>query len=183
MEIEETALPGVMLISYDVFGDERGSFMESYDSKAFASLGLDAIFVQDSCSWSAKTGTVRGFHFQIPPRSQDKLVRVTRGRVFDVIVDVRRDAPTFGQHVSFELDAAKPQAVFVPAGFAHAFCSLSDDTEIAYKMSDHFSPGHYRGLLWSDPALGIAWPVAPADAVVSEKDAGHPALESLTETF
>lgn len=183
MRIEETALPGVQLISLDVFGDERGSFMETYDSAKFAELGIETAFVQDSCSHSASKGTVRGFHFQAPPHAQHKLVRVTRGRVFDVVVDLRGGAPTFGHHVALELDAATPQVLSVPVGFGHAFCSLCDDVEIAYKMSDHFAPECYMGLLWSDPTLGIDWPVDPASAIVSEKDAGHPPLAKLPEIF
>lgn len=183
MRIEDTALPGVRLIHLDVFADSRGSFAETYDSRAFAALGVADVFVHDSWSRSARAGVVRGLHFQVPPAAQAKLVRVARGRVFDVVVDLRRRSPTFGRHLSLVLDAAAMQTLVIPAGFAHGFCTLEDDTEITYKMSDHFSPPHYKGLLWCDPALGIDWPVAPADAIVSERDAAFPGLRQLPEVF
>lgn len=183
MKIEDTALPDVKLITYQVFGDERGSFMETYDSAVFRELGIDTAFVQDSSSWSALPNTVRGLHFQVPPRAQDKLVRVTCGRVFDVVVDIRRASPTFGHHMSMELNAETPTALFVPAGFAHGFCSLSEDAEIAYKMSDHFTPEFYKGILWSDPALGIDWPRLGGEIICSDKDRDHPTLAELPEYF
>jgi dTDP-4-dehydrorhamnose 3,5-epimerase len=183
MQIEDTDLDGVKVITLDVFGDERGAFAESFDTVKFAELGIDVTFVQDSWSYSTASGTVRGFHFQLPPRAQHKLVRVTRGRVFDVIVDLRQGSDTFAQHISIELDATDMKSVFVPAGFAHGFCSLTDDAEITYKMSDNFSPDHYRGLLWNDPALGINWPIDPGDAIVSAKDSSHPTLKNLPQVF
>ncbi len=183
MQIEDMELAGVKIITLDVFGDDRGAFAEIYDSVKFAELGLDVTFVQDSWSRSTAAGTVRGFHFQTPPRAQHKLVHVIRGKIFDVIVDLRRDSGTFGQHVSIELDAKDMKSVFVPAGFAHGFCSLSENAEITYKMSDNFSLEHYRGLLWSDPDLGINWPVSPGDAIVSEKDSAHPGLKDLPQIF
>lgn len=183
MEIADTALDGVKIITLDVFGDARGSFAETYDSRAFADLGIDTAFVQDSWSHSANAGVVRGLHFQIPPHAQAKIVRVTRGRVFDVIVDIRHGSDTFGRHISFELAADDMRCVYVPAGFAHGFCTLVDDTEITYKMSDHFAPDCYKGVRWSDPALAIDWPVAPDKAVVSEKDAAHPCLNELERFF
>jgi dTDP-4-dehydrorhamnose 3,5-epimerase len=183
MQIEDTGLSGAKIITLDVFGDDRGAFAEIYDSVKFAELGLDVTFVQDSWSRSGAAGTVRGLHFQMPPRAQHKLVHVTRGKVFDVIVDLRRDSGTFGQHVSIELDAKDMKSVFVPVGFAYGFCSLTDDAEITYKMSDNFSPEHYLGLLWSDPELGINWPVRLGDAVVSEKDSVHPGLKDLRQVF
>ena len=183
MRIEGTVLDGVKLITYQVFGDARGSFMETYDTRAFAGLGIEMAFVQDSSSWSPEKGTVRGFHFQTPPHAQHKLVRVTRGRVFDVVVDLRSGTPDYGRHLAIELDAATPQALFVPTGCAHGFCTLSDDVEIAYKMSDHFTPDDYKGLLWCDPALGVDWPVSVNEAIVSDKDAAHPPLSDLPEYF
>lgn len=183
MRIEDTALPGVRLIHLDVFADPRGSFAETYDSRAFAKLGVGDVFVHDSWSHSARAGVVRGFHFQVPPAAQTKLVRVVRGRVFDVVVDLRSGSPSFGQHVSFILDARDMRTVLVPVGFAHGFCTLEDDCEITYKMSDHFSPEHYKGLLWCDPALEIDWPVSPAEAIVSERDAAFPGLSQLPGVF
>ena len=183
MQIEETALPGVKIIQLDVFGDQRGSFSESYDARSYAKLGIDTVFVQDSWSTSASAGTVRGLHFQLPPHGQTKIVRVTRGKLFDVIVDLRRTSPTFGQHIALELSADSQQSVLVPEGFAHGFCTLEDDTEITYKMSDHYTPDLYKGLLWSDPALKINWPVTEAEAILSEKDLAHPLLKDLPQTF
>ena len=183
MKIEDADIAGVKIITLDVIGDDRGGFAEIYDSAKFAGLGVDVTFVQDSWSHSSAIGTVRGFHFQTPRRAQHKLVRVTRGRVFDVIVDLRRESGTFGQHISIELDAKDMKSVFIPAGFAHGFCSLSNDVEITYKMSDHFSPDHYMGLLWSDPDLGINWPINPDAAIISAKDLAHPRLKDLSQVF
>ena len=183
MRIEDTALDGVKVIHLDVFADSRGSFAETYDKRSFAELGIETVFVQDSWSHSAQAGVVRGLHFQIPPHAQSKIVRVTRGRVFDVVVDLRRESPTFGKHVSFDLSASDMRSVFIPIGFAHGFCTLEDDTEITYKMSDHYDPSCYKGMLWCDPALGIDWPVAPGEALVSEKDSAHPKLDEFARVF
>lgn len=183
MEIIDSALPAVKLIRLDVFADSRGAFAETYDGQKFAALGITTPFVQDSWSLSVSKGTIRGLHFQKPPRAQHKLVRVIRGRVLDVVVDLRRSSPTYGQHVSFELSADVPQSVLVPIGFAHGFCSLEDNSEITYKMSDHFSPADYAGLNWADPALALPWPIAPDQAIVSEKDLHHPNLADLPAIF
>ena len=126
---------------------------------------------------------VRGLHFQLPPHAQAKIVRVIRGRVFDAIVDLRANSPTFAQHISFELSAADPKCVYIPEGFAHGFCTLEDDTEITYKMSDHYTPDLYKGLLWCDPELNIKWPISIDEALVSEKDADHPHLADLPQKF
>lgn len=183
MQIEDAGLEGVKIIHLDVFGDGRGSFSESWDSRSFAALGIDTDFVQDSWSASASKGTVRGLHFQLPPHAQSKLVRVSRGRVLDVIVDLRQASDSFGRHISLELSAHEQKSVLIPAGFAHGFCTLEDDTEITYKMSDHYTPDLYKGVLWSDPALAINWPVSPEDAILSDKDRGHPLLKDLPQTF
>lgn len=183
MKITDTALPDVKLIHLDLFRDDRGAFAETYDLQKFAALGIDYPFLQDSWSHSVKAGTIRGLHFQAPPRAQHKLIRLIRGRAFDVVVDIRRDSPTFGQHVSFDLSADQPMAVLAPMGFAHGFCTLEDDTEITYKMSDHFVPNLYMGLNWADPALGIQWPIDISQAVTSEKDRHHPNLADLPAIF
>ena len=183
MHVEDTALEGVKIIHLDVFGDERGSFSENYDSQSFANLGIDTVFVQDSWSRSTKAGVVRGLHFQLPPKAQSKIVRITRGRVFDVIVDLRKSSDTFGQHISLELSEHEPLCVLVPEGFAHGFCTLEDETWVTYKMSDHYTPDLYKGLKWNDPDLNINWPVSADQALVSQKDAVHPALKDLPETF
>ncbi|MBT3787495.1 MAG: dTDP-4-dehydrorhamnose 3,5-epimerase [Alphaproteobacteria bacterium] len=183
MQVEETALEGVRIVHLDVFADERGSFAETFDSGSFSKLGIDTVFVQDSWSHSARAGVVRGLHFQLPPHAQTKIVRVIRGKVFDVIVDLRAGSPTFSQHISFELSADDPKCVLIPGGFAHGFCTLEDNSEVTYKMSDHYTPDLYKGLLWCDPELKINWPVSPDDALVSQKDANHPGLAELPRTF
>jgi dTDP-4-dehydrorhamnose 3,5-epimerase len=176
------AIPGVRLVTLDVHSDERGEFAETYDRGAFSTLGIHDEFVQDSYSRSTRSGTVRGIHFQRPPHAQAKLVRVTRGRVFDVAVDLRIGSPTFGEHVQTLLEEGDGKVLYVPVGFGHGFCTLVPDTEVAYKMSDHFSAPHYAGVRWDDPDLGIQWPVDPGDAVVSERDRGHPTLSDLEDT-
>ena len=183
MEILDTALPDVKLIRLDVFSDERGGFTETYDSKKFEKLGIRATFFQDSWSLSKSVGTVRGFHFQNPPHAQSKLVRVIRGRILDVVVDIRRGSPTFGAHVAVELSSERPLSLFVPIGFAHGFCTLEDGTEVTYKMSDHFVPELYRGIFWADPRLGVAWPVSPEAALLSAKDRQHPLLADIETPF
>lgn len=183
MELVSTAIPEVKLVRLDVFEDERGLFFEAFDAKKFKALGLWDTFVQDSCSLSKFTGTVRGLHFQSPPHAQRKLVRVTRGRVLDIIVDIRLGSPTFGDHVEIELSAAAPTSVFVPIGFAHGFCTLEDNSEVTYKMSDHYVPRSYHGLNWADPQLGIRWPVTQDRAILSGQDRGHPYLADLNTPF
>lgn len=183
MKLIETAIPDVKLVELDRFGDDRGFFVETYDAKAFAALGITTRFVQDSFSLSKPKGTVRGLHYQLPPHAQAKLVRVPRGSVLDVALDLRAASPTFGRHVAVTLRAEDWRLLFIPEGFAHGFCTLEDDTEVAYKMSDHYVPDHYRGVAWDDPDLGIAWPVGAAEAVLSEKDRRHPRLRDIGAAF
>lgn len=174
-----TDLPGVVTVELDEFTDERGTFMETYDSKAFAALGIATAFVQDSFSSSRLAGTVRGLHFQTAPRAQDKLVRVTKGRLFDIVVDIRPDSDRYQHWIGLELAAGDRRQILIPKGFAHGFCTLEPDTEIAYKMSDHFSPEHYTGIRWNDPELAIEWPVTEDEAVVSARDRQLPLLREL----
>lgn len=183
MRVSSAAIGDIRIIDLDLIADSRGAFCEVYDSSAFRQAGIDASFVMDAWSVSRPAGTVRGLHFQAPPRAQAKLVRVARGRIFDVILDLRRDSATFGGHVALELDAHSMRQVYIPAGFAHGFCTLEPDTEVVYKMSDHYSPVHYRGVRWNDPALGIRWPVDADRALVSEKDARLPLLKDLGPVF
>jgi dTDP-4-dehydrorhamnose 3,5-epimerase len=146
-------------------------------------VGIPATFVQDNISLSPARGTIRGLHFQIPPHAQGKLVYVTHGSVFDVVVDIRRGAATYGRHFSTVLSAAAWNQIFVPAGYAHGLCTLEPETQVVYKVTDFYAPDHDRGLLWSDPALGIDWPIEPAQANLSEKDSRHPLLAELPDYF
>lgn len=183
MDIVELAIPDVKVIRAKKFGDHRGFFSETYNKNAFDAAGLSLDFVQDNHSLSAEVGTVRGLHFQIPPFAQDKLLRVTRGAVFDVAVDIRRGSPTYGRHVSAVISAAEWNQILIPIGFAHGFCTLEPDTEVLYKVTNFYSPQHDRGLLWNDPDLGIAWPVQADKAQLSDKDHKHPRLAELGDFF
>lgn len=183
MHVEPLSLAGLKLIRLDAHRDSRGVFVEAFDTRKFAALGVGAEFVLDGFSRSAAPGTVRGLHFQHPPAAQAKLVRVVRGRAFDVVVDLRRSSATFGRHSAIELSADVPAQLWVPVGFAHGFCTLEPDTEVAYKLSDHYAPELRGGVLWNDPALGIAWPVTVAAAIVSDSDAKLPPLASLGRAF
>lgn len=183
MIVEETALAGVKIITPRKLGDNRGFFSETYNRQAFAAAGIPLEFVQDNQSLSAERGTTRGLHFQAPPFAQDKLVRVIRGAIFDVVVDLRASSPTFGQHVAVELSSANWRQLLIPIGFAHGFCTLEPDTEVLYKVTNYYSPSHDRGLAWNDEALGIAWPVTKESAILSERDRKHPLLRELTTPF
>lgn len=179
--ISETELPEVRLVKVDIFADERGLFSETYSYRQFRELGVDVSFIQDNHSVSQLIGTVRGLHYQLSPFAQDKLVRVTRGAIFDVAVDVRRGSPNFGKHVAVVLDADDWKQIFVPIGFAHGLCTLKPDTEVSYKVSNYYSREHDRGILWSDPELGIAWPVAVNQALLSDKDRHQPKLHDAKD--
>lgn len=183
MNVVSLAIPDVKLITPRKFGDSRGFFSEVYNAKALAAAGIDIRFVQDNHSLSVETGTVRGLHFQKPPHAQAKLVRVARGRILDVAVDLRPESPTYGQHVSAELSADNWAQLLVPAGFAHGFCTLEPNCEVLYKVDAHYAPESDAGLLWCDPALGIDWPVAAGKALLSEKDAKLPLLKDLGDVF
>ena len=183
MHVEPLSIPEVRVLIPKRHADRRGFFSEVYNRKTLAAAGVAIDFVQDNHSLSTERGTVRGLHFQTPPFAQDKLLRVARGSVFDVAVDLRRGSPTYGGHVSTVLSAASWNQVLVPAGFAHGFMTLEPDTEVIYKVSACYAPDHDRGLLWNDPALGIAWPIAESAAVVSEKDRRQPRLADLDTPF
>lgn len=176
-------LPEVKLIEPVRFDDGRGFFAETYNQRDFAEAGIGAVFVQDNRSLSREVGTLRGLHFQLPPFAQDKLVRVVRGRILDVVVDIRHGSPTFGHHAIVELSAESDRQIFVPIGFAHGLVTLEPETEVAYKVSNFYSPAHDAGLLWSDPVLGINWRLDGAAPILSEKDMRHPALDELPAAF
>lgn len=182
-EILDTAIPDVKLIMLVRHEDERGFFMETYSRKILADIGIEIDFVQDNHALSRPAGAVRGLHFQSPPHAQAKLIRVVRGAIFDVAVDIRQGSPTFGQTVGMTLSAAEPSLLYVPAGFAHGYCSLEPDSEIYYKVSAFYAPGHEHGVLWNDPALGIDWPVTPEAAVLSDKDRHQKSLADLPAYF
>jgi dTDP-4-dehydrorhamnose 3,5-epimerase len=173
----------VLLILPKRFGDERGYLMETYRADAFRALGIGAAFVQDNQSLSARSGTVRGLHFQGPPAPQAKLVRVLSGSIFDVAVDLRRGSPTFGRWCGATLTASGGEQLFLPRGFAHGFCTLEPDTEVAYKMDGYHAPECEAGVLWNDPEIGISWPVDAATAILSERDRKLPGLRELDSPF
>lgn len=165
------------------FSDDRGWFMESYSIGALAAVGVDCAFVQDNHSYSRPVGTLRGIHFQRPPHGQDKLVRCLRGRIMDYAVDLRRGSPTYGHYVSAELSADNGAQLFVPIGFGHAFVTLEDDCEVAYKTSDIYAPDCDGGIVWNDPSIAIDWPLPPGGPVLSGKDQMLPTLAEFDSPF
>ncbi|MBB3773067.1 dTDP-4-dehydrorhamnose 3,5-epimerase [Angulomicrobium tetraedrale] len=177
------AIPDVILIQPARFGDERGYFCETYAKRAFDEAGIDLVFVQDNESLSRQVGVVRGLHFQTPAFSQAKLVRVLRGAIFDVAVDLRKGSPSFGRWVAATLTAANGEQLLVPHGFAHGFCTLEAETLVAYKVDAPYSRPNDAGILWSDPDLAIDWPVAAADVVLSDKDRALPRLRDFDTPF
>jgi dTDP-4-dehydrorhamnose 3,5-epimerase len=183
MIVESLAIPDVKLLRPRRHIDTRGFFSETYSRRDLLAAGIDESFVQDNHSLSVAEGVVRGLHFQIPPHAQAKLVRVARGAILDVAVDLRCGSPSFGQHVAVRLSAADWAQLYIPVGFAHGFCTLEPRTEILYKTSDYYAPSHERGISWDDPDLAIDWPIAPAEAVLSAKDARLPAFASLLAFF
>ena len=183
MRVVETELPGVKVISPVRFGDDRGWFEETYRQDILAAAGIRDVFVQDNASFSASRGTVRGLHFQTPPSAQAKLVRVFVGSVLDVAVDLRPSSATYGRHVTVEIDAKSGRLVYIPSGFAHGFCTLEPNTLISYKVSSPYDSKCDRSLAWNDPALGIEWPVATSDAILSAKDRAAPELAKLEKAF
>ena len=183
MNIQRTALPDVVVVTPQRFGDDRGFFSEVFNAKAFVEALGDFTFVQDNHSLSATPGTVRGLHYQTEPHAQGKLVRCARGRILDVAVDIRRASPTFGRHVAVELSADNWSQLWVPPGFAHGFCTLVPDCEVLYKVTSLYAPANDCGIAWDDPDLGIAWPVQPGEATLSAKDGKHPRLKDQPHVF
>jgi len=179
MRITETSLPGVRLIEATRHGDARGFFSETWSRRAFAAAGIDRDFVQDNHSRTEAAFTLRGLHFQLPPHAQGKLVRVTRGSVLDVAVDLRPGSASYGRHVAVVLSAAAWNQLWVPEGFAHGFLTLEPDCEVLYKVTGYYAPAAERGLCFDDPALGIAWPAAPEAISANARDRGFPTLAEL----
>ena len=183
MQLIETEIPAVKVLVPKKFGDHRGFFSEVYSDKLLAGLGIEARFVQDNHSLSAEKGVVRGLHYQLPPMAQDKLIRVVRGAIMDIAVDIRRGSPTFGKHVACLLSAENWKQMFVPTGFAHGFATLEPNTEVLYKVTRYYSPSHERGIRWNDPALGIDWGITEQQAVLSPRDTQHPVLRDAQDLF
>ncbi len=181
MKVERLAIPDVLLIEPARFGDSRGFFSEVWSRRTLAQHGLEAEFVQDNHSLSREVGVVRGLHFQTPPAAQGKLVRVVRGAILDVAVDIREGSPTFGRHVAAVLSAENWRQLWVPRGFAHGFATLEPDTEVIYKVDAYYDRAADAGILWNDPALGIEWPVT--EAVLSDKDRAAPRLADIPPPF
>jgi dTDP-4-dehydrorhamnose 3,5-epimerase len=176
-------IAGPMLVMSRGFTDDRGVFTETYSHRDFAALGIADEFVQDNECRSIREGTVRGLHFQLPPRAQAKLVRVLRGAILDVVVDLRRSSGSHGRHLAVGLDAAEGHQLYIPPGFAHGFCTLEPGTTVAYKVSAPYTPELDRCLAWDDPDLALPWPLGRADAVLSERDRRAPRLRDLPACF
>lgn len=182
MDIEPTALPGVLILTPRRFGDARGFFSESWSRRVMAEAGLDFDFVQDNHSLSSRAGTVRGLHFQAPPHAQAKLVRCGRGRLFDVAVDIRRGSPTWGRWVGVDLSAENGRQLLIPAGFLHGFVTREPDTEICYKCTDYYAPAADGAVRYDDPDIGIDWGLTE-EPVLSAKDAAAPRLRDFVSPF
>jgi len=179
MNVIETTLAEVLILEPKVFGDARGWFMESWSKKKMEDAGIFVDFVQDNHSFSAEKGTLRGLHYQLNPMAQAKLLRVSRGTIFDVAVDIRRGSPTYAKWVGIELSAENHRQLFIPRGFAHGFITLTDDVEVLYKADNLYAPEYDGNIRWDDPEIGIKWPIDPV--VLSDKDAAAPLLVARTE--
>lgn len=183
MKVVGTALSEIKIVIPERIGDSRGFFSETWSERDFAAAGIGVAFVQDNHICNPVKGTVRGLHYQIPPAAQCKLIRVTRGAIFDVAVDIRRGSATFGHHVEAMLSADNWHQLWVPEGFAHGYCTLEDDTEVQYKVSTFYSPPHERGIAWNDPALAIGWPLSVEAVIISGRDRELPRLAEQPDLF
>lgn len=183
MQVIPTQIPDVMILVPKQFKDHRGFFSEVYSTTLLKDAGIDMAFVQDNHSLSVEKGVLRGLHYQVAPMAQDKLIRVVRGAILDVAVDVRRGSPTFGKHVTALVSAENWRQIFVPVGFAHGFVTLEPNTEVLYKVSAFYSPQHERGIRWNDPALGINWGITQPQAILSNRDLHHPLLANAQDLF
>jgi dTDP-4-dehydrorhamnose 3,5-epimerase len=174
MRLSQTPLPGAWVLELEPLGDERGWFARTFDADEFAAHGLDAAVVQCNASFNAGRGTLRGMHYQAEPHGESKLVRCVRGAIFDVAVDLRADSPTHLRWHGVELSAENRRALYIPAGLAHGFQTLTDDTEVLYQMGHRHVPDAARGVRWNDPAFGIEWPPCDGERTISERDASYP---------
>lgn len=183
MKAEPLAIPEVVLIQSRTFADNRGSFSETWNRRAFRDAGIDAEFVQDNHAKSTSAGTVRGLHYQAPPHAQGKLIRVIKGAIFDVAVDIRKGSPTYGHWVGAQLSVENTRQLWVPAGFAHGYATLEDETEVLYKVTDFYAPECEGGILWNDPDLAIGWAIDTAAALLSDKDLKLPPFRDFVSPF
>ena len=183
MDLRRLSIPDVLVLKPRRHADDRGYFMESYSRAAMATLGLEPVFVQDNLSLSRQVGTLRGLHYQRPPKAQAKLVQVIQGRILDAAVDVRRGSPTYGRHATVELSAETGEQIFVPAGFLHGFVTLEPDTLVLYKVDAPYAPECEGSVRWDDPDLGIDWGVSAGVATLSAKDAAAPAFAAFDSPF
>lgn len=183
MLIERGPIDGVLILRPKKFGDARGFFSETFRQSALIDAGLDAPWVQDNHSFSAAKGVLRGLHFQKPPKAQGKLLRVVQGAIFDVMVDIRKSSPTYGQYFGIELSRENWVQAFIPPGFAHGFCTTEENTEVIYKVTSEYSPQDEGGLAWDDPQLAIPWPVAHEMVTLSERDKKWPPLSQFVSPF
>jgi dTDP-4-dehydrorhamnose 3,5-epimerase len=183
MVIRNFEIPDVKLLVPKRFTDVRGYFSESWSDRMFRQKVSDVAFVQDNQSVTATKGTLRGLHFQKPPFAQGKLVRVVRGSILDIAVDIRQGSPTYGQHIATRLDPIEGAQLWVPPGFLHGFCTLEDETEVFYKVTAYYSAEHDAGVLWSDRDLRINWPFQPHSILLSDKDRTHPRLAEMPSFF
>ncbi len=183
LTVTSTAIEAVKIVTPKSFADSRGAFCETYNRSRFFEHGIPFEFVQDNHSSSVEAGTIRGLHFQSPPAAQGKLIRVLRGSILDVAVDLRRSSPTYGKWTAETLSAADGRQLLVPIGFAHGFCTLEPDTHVLYKVTAYYSPANDLGIAWDDPDLAIDWRVQPGKAILSERDTRHPRFNSLPTYF
>jgi len=182
MKVDRLAIPDVLLLTPPRHPDQRGFFSETWNQRRYAELGIPGPFVQDNHSYSARRGVIRGLHVQIAPSVQGKLVRVVRGAIWDVAVDIRHGSPYFGRHIGAELSAQNWQQLWIPGGFLHGFCTLESDTEVIYKVTADYDRAAERGVIWSDPQLAIAWPVE-GEPLLSDKDSALPRLAACPAWF
>ncbi len=183
MKITSLNIPEVLVLEPQKFGDDRGYFSEVFNQKQLIQAGADLDWVQDNHAMSRDAGTLRGLHFQLPPHAQSKLVRVVRGSIFDVAVDIRKGSPTYGEWVSATISAKAWNQILIPAGFAHGYLTLEPATEVLYKVDNYYAPDADKGLLWSDPDIAIDWPLTPTSPVLSDKDRNLPRLTNIASPF
>ena len=183
MKVERLSIPEVLVVTPPKYGDARGFFSETYNAARFAEIGIDQAFVQDNQSLSSQRGVLRGLHCQIGPNTQGKLVRVLRGSIWDVAVDIRRGSPTYGQYAGAVLSAENWGQLWVPGGFLHGFCTLEPDTEVVYKVTAPYDKAAERGVIWNDPDLALPWPLSPEEAVLSDKDKVLPRLSECESWY